>query len=68
MTLAEVERCAGSQFDPDAAVFVDAYGAGEILGDPAPSPSEGHRAGEARLAHSAPRPRASSACGGSPRR
>ncbi len=34
MAIAEVERCAGSQFDPEiAAVFVDAYGAGEILAD-----------------------------------
>jgi HD-GYP domain-containing protein (c-di-GMP phosphodiesterase class II) len=32
--IAEVERCAGSQFDPEiAAAFVDAYGAGEILVD-----------------------------------
>jgi HD-GYP domain-containing protein (c-di-GMP phosphodiesterase class II) len=29
--VAEVERCSGSQFDPEiAGVFVDAYGAGEI--------------------------------------
>ncbi len=34
MAIAEVERCAGSQFDPEiAAAFVDAYGAGEILAD-----------------------------------
>ncbi|MGZ8687047.1 MAG: HD-GYP domain-containing protein, partial [Gaiellaceae bacterium] len=32
--IAEVERCAGSQFDPEiAAAFVDAYCAGAILGD-----------------------------------
>jgi HD-GYP domain-containing protein (c-di-GMP phosphodiesterase class II) len=32
--IAEVERCTGSQFDPEvAAAFVDAYGAGEILVD-----------------------------------
>lgn len=30
--IAEVERCAGSQFDPEiAAAFVDAYDAGEIM-------------------------------------
>lgn len=33
--VAEVERCAGSQFDPEiAAVFVDAYAGGEIVVEP----------------------------------
>lgn len=32
--IAEVERCAGAQFDPElAAVFIDAYDAGEVVVD-----------------------------------
>jgi HD-GYP domain-containing protein (c-di-GMP phosphodiesterase class II) len=34
--LEEIERCAGSQFDPDvAAAFLDAWGAGELVPAPA---------------------------------
>ena len=36
--VAEVERCAGTQFDPDIAdAFVEAFAAGEIIG-PGPLP------------------------------